>query len=79
MEQKSLDDVLRDVEQFKDSDLNQYQEIITDTGGIIAFLDRDDRYHSQSVNIIQNYQIYVPVTVLPDISATIKKLVEINS
>ena len=28
LEQKSLDDVLREIEQFKDSDLNQYQEII---------------------------------------------------
>ena len=28
LEEKSLDDVLRDIEQFKDNDLNQYQEII---------------------------------------------------
>ena len=28
LEQKSLDDVLRDIEQFKENDLNQYQEII---------------------------------------------------
>ncbi len=43
------------------------RRIIGDTSGIIAFLDRDDRYHSQSVNIVQNYQIYVPVTVLPEV------------
>ena len=43
------------------------RRIIADTSGIIAFLDRDDRYHSQSVNIVQNYQIYVPVTVLPEV------------
>ncbi len=41
------------------------RRIIADTSGIIAFLDRDDRYHSQTVNIVKNYQIYVPVTVLP--------------
>ena len=28
LEEKSLDDVLRDIEQFKERDLNQYQEII---------------------------------------------------
>ena len=28
LEQKTLDDVLRDIEQFKENDLNQYQEII---------------------------------------------------
>ncbi len=43
------------------------RRIIADTSGIIAFLDRDDRYHSQTVNIVKNYQIYVPVTVLPEV------------
>lgn len=28
LEKKSLDDVFRDIKQFKESDLNQYQEII---------------------------------------------------
>ena len=28
LEEKSLDDILRDIEQFKERDLNKYQEII---------------------------------------------------
>lgn len=43
------------------------RRIIADTSGIIAFLDQDDQYHSQAVNFVQNYQIYVPVTVLPEV------------
>lgn len=43
------------------------RRIIAYTSGIIAFLDRDDQYHSQAVDIVQNYQIYVPVTVLPEV------------
>ncbi len=49
------------------------RRVIADTSGIIAFLDRDDRYHSQSVNIVQNYQIYVPVTVLPEVDYLVTK------
>lgn len=41
--------------------------IIADTSGIIAFLDRDDQYHSQVVKIFEQYQIYVPITVLPEV------------
>ncbi len=41
--------------------------VIADTSGIIAFLDRDDHYHSLALNIVTNYQIYIPVTVLPEI------------
>ena len=43
------------------------RRVIADTSGIIAFLDRDDRYHSQAVNIVTNYQIYIPLTVLPEV------------
>ena len=49
------------------------RRIIADTSGIIAFLDRDDRYHSQTVNIVQNYQIYVSVTVLPEVDYLVTK------
>ena len=41
--------------------------VIADTSGIIAFLDRDDRYYSLAVNIVTNYQIYIHVTVLPQV------------
>lgn len=43
------------------------RRIIADTSGIIAFLDRDDHYHSLAVNIVTTYQIYIPVTVLPEV------------
>ncbi|MGB3512532.1 MAG: PIN domain-containing protein [Microcoleaceae cyanobacterium] len=43
------------------------RRVIADTSGIIAFLDRDDRYHSLAVDIVTNYQIYIPVTVLPEV------------
>jgi uncharacterized protein len=43
------------------------RRVIADTSGIIAFLDRDDHYHNLAVNIVTNYQIYIPVTVLPEV------------
>jgi predicted nucleic acid-binding protein len=43
------------------------RRIIADTSGIIAFLDRDDHYHSSVVDIIKTHQIYIPVTVLPEV------------
>jgi hypothetical protein len=43
------------------------RRIIADTSGIIAFLDKDDQYHSLAVNIVKNYQIFIPVTVLPEV------------
>jgi len=43
------------------------RRIIADTSGIIAFLDQDDQYHSLSVNIIKNNQIFIPGTVLPEV------------
>ncbi|WP_017292702.1 type II toxin-antitoxin system VapC family toxin [Geminocystis herdmanii] len=49
------------------------RKIIADTSGIIAFLDRDDQYHSSVVKIFQQYQIYVPVTVLPEVDYLVTK------
>ena len=43
------------------------RRVIADTSGIIAFLDKDDQYHSLAVNIIKNYQIFIPATVLPEV------------
>lgn len=43
------------------------RRVIADTSGIIAFLDRDDQYHSLAVNIIKNYQIFIPASVLPEV------------
>ena len=49
------------------------RRIIADTSGIIAFLDRDDQYHSQAVKIVQKYKIYVSVTVLPEVDYLVTK------
>jgi len=49
------------------------RKIIADTSGIIAFLDRDDQYHSSVAKIFQQYQIYVPVTVLPEVDYLVTK------
>jgi uncharacterized protein len=43
------------------------RRVIADTSGIIAFLDKDDRYHSSAVKIVENYQIFIPATVLPEV------------
>jgi predicted nucleic acid-binding protein len=43
------------------------RRIIADTSGIVAFLDKDDQYHSLAVNIIKNQQIFIPATVLPEV------------
>jgi predicted nucleic acid-binding protein len=49
------------------------RRVIADTSGIIAFLDRDDHYHSLAVSIVTNYQIYIPVTVLPEVDYLVTK------
>lgn len=41
--------------------------LIADTSGIIALLDRDDRHHQAAVEAVKNQEIYVPVTVLPEV------------
>ena len=43
------------------------RKIIADTSGIIALLDRDDRYHHLAVEAIRNKQIFIPVTILPEV------------
>lgn len=43
------------------------RKIIADTSGIIALLDRDDHYHFIVVEAIINQQVFVPVTVLPEV------------
>jgi hypothetical protein len=43
------------------------ERVIADTSGIIAFLDRDDRYHTAAVEIIKTKKIVIPVTVLPEV------------
>ena len=49
------------------------RRVIADTSGIIAFLDRDDQYHSLAVDIVKIYQIIVPVTVLSEVDYLVTK------
>jgi predicted nucleic acid-binding protein len=49
------------------------RRVIADTSGIIAFLDRDDQYHSLAVDIVSHYQIIIPVTVLPEVDYLVTK------
>ncbi|AMA10665.1 type II toxin-antitoxin system VapC family toxin [Picosynechococcus sp. PCC 73109] len=43
------------------------RRLIADTSGIIAFLDRDDDSHLAVVEIIQNHQVFIPATILPEV------------
>jgi len=43
------------------------RRVIADTSGIIAFLNRDDRYHEAVVEIVKTKNILIPVTVLPEV------------
>lgn len=49
------------------------RRLIADISGIISFLDRDDQYHSLAVDIVRNYQIIIPVTVLPEVDYLVTK------
>ena len=43
------------------------RQIIADTSGIIALLDRDDKHHHAAVEVIKDRDIYIPVTILPEV------------
>jgi predicted nucleic acid-binding protein len=42
-------------------------EILADTSGIIALLDRDDRHHRAAVKAIEAQTILIPATILPEV------------
>jgi hypothetical protein len=41
-------------------------EIIADTSGIIALLDKSDKHHYGVLEIIQNNDILIPSSILPE-------------
>jgi uncharacterized protein len=41
--------------------------VIADPSGIIAFLNRDDRYHPAAVEVVRTKQIMISATVLPEV------------
>lgn len=48
-------------------------EILADTSGIIALLDRDDQFHSAAVDAIRGRTILIPSTTLPEIDYLVSK------
>jgi hypothetical protein len=45
----------------------RYSGVLADTSGIVALLDRDDRYHQSAVETIQVETILIPSTILPEV------------
>jgi predicted nucleic acid-binding protein len=41
--------------------------IIADTSGILALLDRDEHYHTATVQAVGNSPLWIPSTVLPEV------------
>lgn len=42
-------------------------KLLADTGGIIALLDADDKHHQAATQSIENYELLVPSTILPEV------------
>jgi uncharacterized protein len=42
-------------------------ELLADTSGIIALLDRDDQFHTAAVKAIRGQNILIPTTILPEV------------
>jgi predicted nucleic acid-binding protein len=40
---------------------------IADTSGIIALLDRTDKHHTAVVNLVNNVELIIPVTILAEV------------
>lgn len=42
-------------------------KILADTSGIIALLDRSDRYHASAMQVVRNINLLIPATILPEV------------
>ena len=42
-------------------------KLLADTNAIIALLDRSDRYHAVIVQVIEDKEILIPATILPEV------------
>ncbi len=47
--------------------------ILADTNAIISLLDRSDKHHISIVQIVENNQILIPATVLPEVDYLVNK------
>lgn len=48
-------------------------KILADTNAIIALLDSSDKHHKAIVNIVENNQILIPATILPEVDYLVNK------
>jgi hypothetical protein len=48
-------------------------DVLADTSGIIALLDRDDRYHQAAIKVARANTLTVPSTVLPEVDYLVSK------
>jgi uncharacterized protein len=48
-------------------------DLLADTSGIIALLDRDDQFHAAAVAAIRGRNILIPSTILPEVDYLISK------
>jgi hypothetical protein len=42
-------------------------KILADTNSIISLLDRRDQYHAVIDQIVEDYEILIPATILPEV------------
>jgi predicted nucleic acid-binding protein len=54
------------------------QDVLADTSGILALLDRDDKHHTAVVEIIRNQTIIIPSTILPEVDYLATNTLAIN-
>jgi uncharacterized protein len=47
--------------------------ILADTNAIIALLDHSDKYHTSIVQIVENNEILIPATILPEVDYLVNK------
>ncbi len=42
-------------------------KILADTSGIIALLDASDKHHQSVIEVVENYDIIIPSTIIPEV------------